>query len=184
MVLLIEELGNQSALPANDCGGVWVQATEVNQARRWQPGYNAPVMKNRSRKSADPLKGLASAIDQWLRHAPVRQMLTRGRLRVFQALLLGLSEFEVAKKLRLSRHTVHEYVKEIYQRLEVGKAGVLSAQADWARETAPRSAAVPVSSPMNVAPEADSVPRTSRVLTTVWLAASITETVPLPWLVT
>ncbi|HEX6810785.1 MAG TPA: helix-turn-helix transcriptional regulator [Planctomycetota bacterium] len=51
------------------------------------------------------------------------------RLRlVLDQLLSGASEKEIAAKLRLSSHTVHQYVKLIYQRLGVSSRAELMAQ--------------------------------------------------------
>lgn len=47
--------------------------------------------------------------------------------RVLKLLLEGLSEKEVAVSLKLSRHTVHEYVKMIYARVGVTSRGELLA---------------------------------------------------------
>ena len=43
-------------------------------------------------------------------------------------LLDGDSEKEIANRLGLSRHTVHEYVKAIYARLDVSSRGELMAR--------------------------------------------------------
>lgn len=43
------------------------------------------------------------------------------------ALASGLSEKQVARKLRLSRHTVHDYVKELHRRFDVSSRGELLA---------------------------------------------------------
>jgi DNA-binding CsgD family transcriptional regulator len=44
-------------------------------------------------------------------------------------LLAGLSEKEIAAKLDLSRHTIHNYVKALHQRFEVSSRGELLAKA-------------------------------------------------------
>jgi DNA-binding CsgD family transcriptional regulator len=46
-----------------------------------------------------------------------------------QELLTGLSEKEIAAKLDLSRHTIHNYVKALHQRFEVSSRGELLAKA-------------------------------------------------------
>jgi DNA-binding CsgD family transcriptional regulator len=48
-------------------------------------------------------------------------------------LLVGLSEKEIAVKLGLSRHTIHNYVKALHQRLGVSSRGELLAMAGKAR---------------------------------------------------
>ena len=54
------------------------------------------------------------------------------RLRgIVSELLTGDSEKEIAHRLSLSRHTVHEYVKEIYARLDVSSRSELMAR--WIR---------------------------------------------------
>jgi DNA-binding NarL/FixJ family response regulator len=48
--------------------------------------------------------------------------------KVMKLLLEGDSEKQVAFKLGLSPHTVHEYVKNLYSELEVSSRGELLAQ--------------------------------------------------------
>ncbi len=48
--------------------------------------------------------------------------------RVLDRLVLGDSEKEVAARLGLSRHTVHQYVKLLYRRLDVSSRGELMAR--------------------------------------------------------
>ena len=43
------------------------------------------------------------------------EILTQGQRRVLRLLLSGLSEKQIAARLDLSRHTVHNHVKEIYR---------------------------------------------------------------------
>lgn len=49
-------------------------------------------------------------------------------------LMVGLSEKEIAAKLGLSRHTIHNYVKALHQRLGVSSRGELLAMAGEARK--------------------------------------------------
>jgi DNA-binding CsgD family transcriptional regulator len=49
-------------------------------------------------------------------------------------LLAGLSEKEIAAKLDLSRHTIHNYVKALHQRFEVSSRGELLAKAGAAKK--------------------------------------------------
>jgi len=63
-----------------------------------------------------PRAGSQSAIDQ---------LPQRFRPVVHELLNSGDSEKQIAIRLKLSRHTVHEYVKSIYQRLEVGSRAEL-----------------------------------------------------------
>ena len=51
-----------------------------------------------------------------------------------QELLSGLSEKEIAAKLDLSRHTIHNYVKALHQRFEVSSRGELLAKAGAANK--------------------------------------------------
>lgn len=53
--------------------------------------------------------------------------------RVLRLLLLGRSEKETAKELRLRPHTVHSYVKVLYKRLGVSSRGELMAR--WVRDS-------------------------------------------------
>jgi DNA-binding CsgD family transcriptional regulator len=58
---------------------------------------------------------------------PVRSVLTPGRLRVLACLVEGLTEKEVAARLNLSRHTVHNHIRDIYAHLGVRSRGELLA---------------------------------------------------------
>jgi DNA-binding CsgD family transcriptional regulator len=51
------------------------------------------------------------------------------------ALLDGLSEKQIALKLELSQHTVHNYVKALHQRFEVNSRGELLSKAGKIRAT-------------------------------------------------
>jgi pSer/pThr/pTyr-binding forkhead associated (FHA) protein len=53
--------------------------------------------------------------------------LSEAQRRVLDELLLGLSEKEVATKLDLSPHTVHNHVKEVYRRMSVSSRAELLA---------------------------------------------------------
>lgn len=50
-----------------------------------------------------------------------------------EELLLGSSEKQIAQKLELSRHTIHNYVKALHQRFEVSSRGELLAKAGKAK---------------------------------------------------
>jgi DNA-binding CsgD family transcriptional regulator len=50
-------------------------------------------------------------------------------------LLAGHSEKEIAAKLDLSRHTIHNYVKALHQRFEVSSRGELLAKAGAASKS-------------------------------------------------
>jgi len=66
-----------------------------------------------------------------IRKAPPGHPLPRlsPRLReVLDLLLQGHSEKQVARELELSRHTVHDYVKELYHRLDVSSRSELLAR--------------------------------------------------------
>jgi hypothetical protein len=51
------------------------------------------------------------------------------------ALLEGMSEKQIAMKLQLSQHTIHNYVKALHQRFEVSSRGELLAKAGKIRTT-------------------------------------------------
>ena len=55
-------------------------------------------------------------------------LLSPAQKRVLESLLTGLSEKEVAKILRISHHTVHNHVREIYSRLDVNSRAELMAK--------------------------------------------------------
>jgi DNA-binding CsgD family transcriptional regulator len=54
--------------------------------------------------------------------------LSLGQRRVFDQLLAGLSEKQVAGNLQLSRHTVHAHVRDIYRLLGVRSRSELLAR--------------------------------------------------------
>jgi DNA-binding CsgD family transcriptional regulator len=49
----------------------------------------------------------------------VDSLLTNAQRRVFDRLLKGYAEKEIARRLKISRHTVHSHVREIYRLLNV-----------------------------------------------------------------
>jgi DNA-binding CsgD family transcriptional regulator len=53
------------------------------------------------------------------RQPPSLNLLSKGQIRVLDLLLAGLAEKEVAVKLEISQHTVHNHVKEIYRKMGV-----------------------------------------------------------------
>ncbi len=72
-------------------------------------------------------KLLATQLGQNATHAaaaglPPRQSQTLGRL------LAGDSEKQIAARLKISRHTVHVYVKSLYRRYGVSSRGELTAR--------------------------------------------------------
>jgi len=69
-------------------------------------------------KATDPTKDLPPRLAQTLHE-----------------LLLGASEKQIAMKLELSRHTIHNYVKALHQRFQVSSRGELLAKVG--RETRP-----------------------------------------------
>ena len=59
-------------------------------------------------------------------------------------LLSGASEKQIAVKLKLSPHTIHNYVKALHQRFGVSSRGELLAKAGLARsESGPRLSLTP-----------------------------------------
>lgn len=66
--------------------------------------------------------------------------LSPAQCRVFHELLNGISEKDIAQKLGLSPHTVHNHVREIYARFHVHSRAELLAQClvdEKAKETSP-----------------------------------------------
>lgn len=65
------------------------------------------------------------------------------------ALLEGMSEKQIAMKLELSQHTIHNYVKALHQRFEVSSRGELLSKAGKIRATfLPQLSIQPPSKPM------------------------------------
>jgi DNA-binding CsgD family transcriptional regulator len=66
-------------------------------------------------------------------HSPIQGMSMAPRLRqTLDLLLLGDGEKQIAGKLKLSPHTVHQYVKAVYKRLNVSSRAELLAL--WVRK--------------------------------------------------
>jgi DNA-binding NarL/FixJ family response regulator len=60
--------------------------------------------------------------------SPVVRALSRREKQTLEALLAGASEKQIAAKLALSPHTVHQYVKAIYRAFAVQSRGELLAK--------------------------------------------------------
>src|SRR5688500_10281692 len=87
-------------------------ATEHKLGRMFHVGLGRLWRKDVLKKAGDPTSDLPPRLAQTL-----------------QELLTGLSEKEIAAKLDLSRHTIHNYVKALHQRFEVSSRGELLAKA-------------------------------------------------------
>ena len=74
-------------------------------------------------REVDELAGTALSINE---EGPFAGLSVRAR-QVLEALLQGDTEKQIAARLGVSRHTVHDYVKEIYRRFKVSSRGELSA---------------------------------------------------------
>jgi DNA-binding CsgD family transcriptional regulator len=87
-----------------------VRLLHVELGRLWR--------RDALRKAKDPASTLPPRLSQTL-----------------DELLLGKSEKEIALRLELSRHTIHNYVKALHQRFGVSSRGELLARAGKDRET-------------------------------------------------
>jgi DNA-binding CsgD family transcriptional regulator len=87
-----------------------VRLLHVELGRLWR--------RDALRKAKDPASALPPRLSQTL-----------------DELLLGKSEKEIAMRLELSRHTIHNYVKALHQRFGVSSRGELLARAGKDRET-------------------------------------------------
>ena len=63
-----------------------------------------------------------------VREVPADCRFSPRQVQVLRELLFGASEKQVAIRLGLSRHTVHEHVKQIYKRMMVCSRGELLAR--------------------------------------------------------
>jgi DNA-binding NarL/FixJ family response regulator len=79
--------------------------------------HDAAVVRRKRAGRRKPVKGLAPRLD-----------------RTLKKLLTGLSEKQIAADLELSFHTVHGYVKEIYQHFQVASRSELMAH--WVQRNA------------------------------------------------
>lgn len=64
--------------------------------------------------------------------------LPRHLQQIVNKLRLGFSEKEVATALRLSQHTIHSYIKELYSRLAVHSRSEAMAKLQWSYDFIPR----------------------------------------------
>jgi DNA-binding NarL/FixJ family response regulator len=80
------------------------------------------------RRSPEPLERAEASASAWRRHLDrLTDRLPKRQLEVLRALKRGYSEKEIARTLKISRHTVHIYVKMIYQHFDVHSCGELLA---------------------------------------------------------
>jgi pSer/pThr/pTyr-binding forkhead associated (FHA) protein len=83
---------------------------------------------HRERLSSESEEDDSTALEQFDQHRTrLLQKLSEAQRRVTILLLGGRSEKEAAARLRLSQHTVHNHIKEIYRRLEVNSRAELLA---------------------------------------------------------
>lgn len=108
-------------IPAPFPGGEPRRGWSVNVNRPWKA---TPF----TQEDKDRLHLVFLALLPWLERAwsvpqnPTQELLARLPLRlrkVLACLLAGDSEKQVARKLKLSQHTVHEYIKQLHARLRV-----------------------------------------------------------------
>jgi pSer/pThr/pTyr-binding forkhead associated (FHA) protein len=83
-------------------------------------------------KAAHPPEVETASVDNCsesntVRNSPSANLLSDAQQRVFKRLLLGKSEKEVAFELKVSRHTVHRHICNIYRLLEVNSRSELLA---------------------------------------------------------
>jgi DNA-binding CsgD family transcriptional regulator len=109
----VDQLGVHRAWgdePFTDADHRLVRLLHVELGRLWR--------KDALRRAKDPATTLAPRLSQTL-----------------DELLQGRSEKEIALRLELSRHTIHNYVKALHQRFGVSSRGELLARAGKERET-------------------------------------------------
>ncbi len=91
------EIGPYQLKACHDFGSAQAEAEGVDESTRKQPG---PVRVNYDRERC-------------------KQQLTPAQRRVYNELLSGLSEKEIAHELQISIHTVHTHSRAIYTKFEV-----------------------------------------------------------------
>jgi DNA-binding CsgD family transcriptional regulator len=109
----VDQLGLHRAWgdkPFSDADHRLVRLLHVELGRLWR--------KDALRRAKDPATALPPRLSQTL-----------------DELLQGRSEKEIALRLELSRHTIHNYVKALHQRFGVSSRGELLARAGKERET-------------------------------------------------
>jgi DNA-binding NarL/FixJ family response regulator len=114
------------ALDVARCG---LDAAEVGRIlgegqKAVRQGVVAALVKLRARH-ATPRRGLTRAVSA---AGPQRGVLTARELETLQLLLAGLRDKEIAARLRISCHTVHEYTKRIYTHFAVHSRASLIVQ--------------------------------------------------------
>jgi DNA-binding CsgD family transcriptional regulator len=104
--------------------GIRVEEAEIRPGQTICFGIATFQLVDHEKPNADPLVDNSNISTFIVRGAPapssiaVRQ-LSDAQRRVLGHLLTGLSEKEVACKLEISPHTVHNHVKEIYRKMSV-----------------------------------------------------------------
>ena len=111
-IAAVDQLGLHRAF-----GDAPFSATEHKLIRMFHVELGRLWRKDVLKKAGDPTSDLPPRLSQTL-----------------QELLAGLSEKEIANKLDLSRHTIHNYVKALHQRFEVSSRGELLAKAGAANK--------------------------------------------------
>ncbi len=111
-IAAVDQLGLHRAF-----GDAPFSATEHKLIRMFHVELGRLWRKDVLKKAGDPTSDLPPRLSQTL-----------------QELLAGLSEKEIANKLDLSRHTIHNYVKALHQRFEVSSRGELLAKAGAAQK--------------------------------------------------
>lgn len=125
----VRDLGSQNGTYVDEQR---VVNSPIEYGQQLRFGNVAFVVATNGFLSKDPSYGLETAK---LREpgAPAtagstRQLLSAAQCRVFDLLVEGLAEKQIARKLDLSRHTVHNHVRDIYRTLSVHSRAELLAR--------------------------------------------------------
>jgi DNA-binding CsgD family transcriptional regulator len=106
--------------------GQMVEESTVALGERLQFGSVEFVLARSSTQSGELETGSVEEVADSLSESAARK-LTDAQHRVFERLLMGKSEKEVAADLKVSRHTVHRHICDIYRLLEVNSRAELLA---------------------------------------------------------
>ena len=108
-----------------------IKSAEVRTGQRLRFGSISFVIANTVTSAAPngdvETESLSHALDSMFAEAE-RLDLTKAQRRVFELLLEGLAEKQVAARLKVSPHTVHNHVRKIYVAVGVGSRSELLAR--------------------------------------------------------
>jgi DNA-binding CsgD family transcriptional regulator len=112
----VKDLGSRNGTFVD---GVRVAQADVKPGQTLRFGYAQFKLIVAGQHDTDEVESEVSTLIGQLKPTTALDQLTKAERRVFDQLLTGSSEKEVAGKLEISQHTVHNHIKQIYRKLKV-----------------------------------------------------------------